>query len=195
MDGFENTNNFDVEFGIRKKTHERAELETGLQQLFHCSEPFLLKITDGVLLLSMQLYDVEGNPNGEIKNNALLKSASSTYKINYDDKAIEVVNEHNITAIRVELQAPDKIILSGAVKCDPEVIISCPEITRQLPTNNAENEATLVRLYGQRWIDFYMAEGVKIGQVFEYTGTDYLGKRAKLEKRVPEETPNHSMNK
>lgn len=72
-----------------------------------------LKVIDGILKISVMVYDLSGNWIVEIKDNKWTRNPNNTGKFNYDSNGFEIVDNRGFTALSINLDSRTNISMEG----------------------------------------------------------------------------------
>jgi hypothetical protein len=127
--------------------------------------PITMKLKNGKVFISCKFYNLNNEIVGEIENNEWQLN-SNFYKRNYDNNAIEVIDNYDIVIMQVILEG-EKIKINGVLHCGNQLLICNGSGVIGHPLDpTSETEKSL-----------YLSEARKIKRIFEYTGDNWLGKR------------------
>ena len=123
---------------------------------------------DGEMLVSMNVYDIQGNLIAEIKNNYWRPNKNFSGKFNYDKKGFEVINNQGQVALNVDFSGYNTIKVQGIFpfKYDNTILIigNSVQITSYNITEQKLHE---------------LIDSAHIKQMFEYTQENWLHTRRK----------------
>lgn len=118
---------------------------------------------DGEFLLTAKLYDIEGKPVTIIKDNYVMEIDPNRYRYNYDDKGMEIVDNHLNVIFSLNLLEGNMVEMRGILKYSDKRMIIKGDTTMLLQADSAKK-------------DYRYWESIP--RLFEYTGDDWKGKRA-----------------
>jgi hypothetical protein len=170
---------FYVKMGGISCAWQRGDLESGVVAPIVCNtdSPISIKLANGKIVLSMKFYNIDNEIVGEIVNSEWLLN-TNFFKRNYDDYAIEVIDNYDVVVMQIRLE-DNKITINGIIHCSNLMFICNEDSMLQLDTNYKIEEMMKQR-FGRSLKETYFDYGRKIQRLFDYTGKDWLGKRAKF---------------
>ncbi|OWW24058.1 hypothetical protein B4Q04_18315 [Zobellia sp. OII3] len=119
--------------------------------------------TKGQILLDADLYSVSGVAVGIIRDNYLRLNEDCHFMFNYDDNAVEVVDNHLNVVFSLDRIKYNTLLLRGAIKRGDEYVLM----------NGSDR-----MLIGNQ--DFFDENDFLIPRIFKYTGKKWRGVRVKL---------------
>lgn len=134
-------------------------------------EPITFDLKNHRLVLSLKVYDLNGNLIVSIDNNYWHRYVNNTGIFNYDKRGFEVFDNRGNIALNVNLISKDTIVLQGYLieRKYHFIMIAGQEVSVPWQWGDPRGEAQLIDEVNK----------VKIRQLFVYTGLNWLHKRQK----------------
>ncbi len=134
-----------------------------------------LSVKDGGIKLSATFYDINDQVIGELIENEWRLNTNNYFKRNYDNSAIEVIDNYNVIVIQI-LFSDERIQVNGVMHCDQNVLIGNNSETRLIAKRLIKNEIIDPET-GKSFKETYLDKGRAIKKIFKYSGKDWLGTR------------------
>jgi hypothetical protein len=134
-------------------------------------EPIKFGVKDHRLYITVDIYDLDGNPLVEIDSNRWTRSGSSLTKFNYDDKGFEIFDKDSHIAFSVDFPTYNTIKMQGYLidkEKGHQYLIIGGSLFSYKRISGPETSADELRP---------LIDSIKFTQLFCYTGGDWLGKR------------------
>ncbi len=145
--------------------------------------PFKIGIQNDKLLISTKVYDINDNLIAEIENNKWHLNKNYAGKFNYDKTGFEVIDNQGNIAMSVDVLASNTVAIQGIfpIKSALRIFIAGSYGFTSVPYSNPAVDKKILQTEGMKYDDFFnqKVSDVKMKQLFEYTGKDYLGQRKK----------------
>jgi hypothetical protein len=176
-----NSEFFKVRIGGFTVNCTKNDLESGINiasLIANCngdSMPVSIKLLNGKILLNSKFYNLDDEIVGEIIDNNWAVNSNSLFMRNYDDNAIEVIDNYDVVVMQVRMEA-NSIIINGIVHCG-NLIFICNENSSYNLDKSPGAQKHWKEMTGETLKDQYIKNGRKIERIFEYTGENWLGKR------------------
>ena len=141
---------------------------------------FDIRFVDKKLMLTLNVYDDVGNVVAEIENSKWRPNPNFSGKFNYDDRGFEVINNQGVVAVSVDIVDKKLIVFQGLFPLNNTVmLVAGMGRTIQVPLHLKGQQ--IMGLEG-KMVDYHTAlqqaiKNVRMRQLFEYTGSDWLHKR------------------
>jgi hypothetical protein len=176
-----NSRSFKVRIGGFVVNCTKYDLESGINiasLIANCngdSMPVSVKLLNGRILLSSKFYNLNDEIVGEIIDNNWVVNSNSLFMRNYDDNAIEVIDNYNVVVMQVRMEE-NSIIINGIVHCG-NLIFICNENSSYNLDKSPGAQKHWKEMTGETLKDQYIKNGRKIKRIFKYSGKSWLGKR------------------
>jgi hypothetical protein len=146
--------------------------------LMTCNEdsiPLSIRLKNGKIMLSCKFYNLNDEVVGEIMDNNWTLNPNSLFMRNFDDYAIEVIDNYGVIVMQVRVEE-NNIIINGVVHCSNLVFI-CNEGSSYNLDKSPGAKKHMIELTGKTFKDAYLEKGREIERIFVYSGDDWIGKR------------------
>jgi hypothetical protein len=144
-------------------------------------DPLSIKVVNNKLLISMRVFDIDGNLIAEIEDNFWRPNPNLTAKFNYDDHGFEVADNKGNIVVSINITATNEIEIQGifAIKESKLFYIAGSNGFNLLSFKNPDMIALVYKKYNLTYEDFLNSkiQQTNITQLFEYTGKNWLHKR------------------
>ncbi len=174
---FKSIGNQKLVFMLGGGTMDDASLQIGNEQ------PFKIGIQNDKLLINTKVYDINDNLIAEIENNKWRLNKNYAGKFNYDKTGFEVIDNKGNIAMSVDVLTSNTVAIQGIfpIKSALRIFIAGSHGFTAVPYSNPEVDKKILQTTGKKYEDFFnqRVSDVKMKQLFEYTGKDYLGRRKK----------------
>jgi len=130
-------------------------------------DPLQIKTHNKKIQLSLMVYDLQGFLLAEIANNNWRPNKNYVGRFNYDDRGFEVEDNKGNVVVSIDITGDNQLVIQGIFPLKSEGVILVAGV-KEFKILQMENpESALI------------AENVKMKELFEYTGEDWLHKRKK----------------
>ncbi|MBP6022561.1 hypothetical protein [Ferruginibacter sp.] len=174
---FKSIGNQKLVFMLGGGTMDDASVQIGNER------PFNIGIQNDKLLINTKVYDINDNLIAEIENNKWRLNKNYAGKFNYDKTGFEVIDNKGNIAMSVDVLASNMVAIQGIfpIKSALRIFIAGSQGVTSVPYSNSAVDKKILQTTGKKYDDFFneRVSDVKMKQLFEYTGKDYLGRRKK----------------
>jgi len=165
-----------------EKPNQSACLFLSLTDFFknYCSVKY--KIAESRLLLSAEIFDIDGCLAGKIVDNEFVLNKNCQFTWNSDDYGFEIIDSNFDVIFSINFEPPNKLSFQG-IFYDGEYFVVVPEPKYELSDTSKDEHSKLLHhgpmAVGVPKEDKATLEKMKksLKPLFEYLGKDWFGKR------------------
>ncbi len=141
--------------------------------------PLTAKIIDGKLSISTTIVDKSNKIIAQIVDNQWRVNPNNSFQRNYDDNAVEVIDEQGDVALSVELTNADTVQIQGIFNSQTKdaLVIASKLTGMRILAMDAQSIRNKEQLEGKSWKEIYHEYAQEIPKLFVYIGKGFLSKR------------------
>jgi hypothetical protein len=140
---------------------------------FNMMPPVFLKLVDGRILISTEIFDLENKIVAKIENNDW-KVPNNSMQINYDNIAFEVLDEYDLPRIQIEFVDSKTIFIGGLIYYQDNLLVITDNQVSVIPNIERYYETELTK---RRFITEISSLRNEMTKIFKYVGNDWFGER------------------